>query len=348
MTDRTQEQIMEDWAGDVNAPLVSVRCTAYNHEPYIAQALDGFLLQRTNFPFEVIVHDDASTDKTADIIREYEKKYPKIIRPIYQTENQYSKRDGSIGRIMTAACRGRYIALCEGDDYWIDGNKLQMQVDFLEANREYSAYYSNVEGIDAMGRPFDYAYLFFPLYSTHSILMSDTHYYPLIGQLATCMVRKEIMLEMSKADFQINGDMVLSAIARAKGNVYYSGEKLACHRKSFVGDSWTARTYQKDLTALHYKFNRNTLIFSRDVLGKEYSDGDYYLSKFILFKLKKWLAKFDGKDGEELRELLDLCDFKMMLPFYWTRAVFEKIFKLNNSRRKICKMLCPSLSEEEL
>lgn len=339
MIDRTQEEIMRDWQGDMEQPLVSVRCITYNHEPYIAQALDGFLMQKTNFPFEVIVHDDASTDRTADIVREYEKKHPKIIRTIYQTENQYSKRDGSIGRIMNAACRGRYIAICEGDDYWIDGNKLQMQVDFLEANPEYSAYYSNVEGIDAEGKPFGYAYLSFPLYSTHSISPSDPHYYPLIGQLATCMVRREIMLEIPKADFQINGDMVLSAIARARGSVYYSEEKLACHRKSFVGDSWTARTYQKDLTVLHYKFNRNILIFSKKVLGKEYSDGDYYLSKFILFKLRKWLAKFDGQDGRDLRELLDLCDFKALLPFYWTKAAFEKVFKQNNSRRKICKTL---------
>lgn len=139
MIDRTEEEIMREWGVDnPDNPLVSVRCITYNHEPYIAQALDGFLMQKTNFPFEVIVHDDASTDRTADIVREYEKKYPKIIKAIYQTENQYSKWDGSIGRIMNAACKGKYIALCEGDDYWIDENKLQMQVDFLEKNPEYT------------------------------------------------------------------------------------------------------------------------------------------------------------------------------------------------------------------
>ena len=140
----TQEEIMKNWGVDnADNPLVSVRCITYNHEPYIAQALDGFLMQKTNFPFEVIVHDDASTDKTADVIREYEKKYPKIIKPIYQTENQYSKRDGSIGRVMNAACKGKYIAICEGDDYWIDENKLQLQVEFLEKNPEYGMCFSN-------------------------------------------------------------------------------------------------------------------------------------------------------------------------------------------------------------
>ena len=143
MIDRTEEEIMREWGVDnSDNPLVSVRCITYNHENYIAQALDGFLMQKTNFPFEVIVHDDASTDRTADIVREYEKKYPKIIKAIYQTENQYSKQDGSIGRIMDAACKGKYIALCEGDDYWIDENKLQMQVDFLEKNPECGMCYT--------------------------------------------------------------------------------------------------------------------------------------------------------------------------------------------------------------
>lgn len=139
MTTITQSQIMQHWDVDnTDTPLVSVRCITYNHESYITQALDGFLMQKTNFPFEVIIHDDASTDNTADIIREYEVKYPKIIKPIYETENQYSKHDGSIGRIMNAACKGKYIAMCEGDDYWTDENKLQIQVDFLEKHSDFS------------------------------------------------------------------------------------------------------------------------------------------------------------------------------------------------------------------
>lgn len=146
MINITQEQVMQNWGTDnAENPLVSVRCITYNHEPYIAQALDGFLMQKTNFPFEVIVHDDASTDKTAEIIREYEKKFPKIIKPIYETENQYSKHDGSLGRIVDAALKGKYVALCEGDDYWIDENKLQMQVDFLENNPEYGMCYTKAK-----------------------------------------------------------------------------------------------------------------------------------------------------------------------------------------------------------
>lgn len=120
-------------------PLVSIRCLVYNHEPFLRQCLDGFVMQQTTFPFEAIIHDDASTDGSAAIIREYAEKYPDIIKPIYETENQYSKRDGSLRRIMDAAMHpsAKYIAICEGDDYWIDPLKLQKQVDFLESHKDY-------------------------------------------------------------------------------------------------------------------------------------------------------------------------------------------------------------------
>ncbi len=121
-------------------PLVSIQCLVYNHEPFLRQCLDGFVMQKATFPFEAIVHDDASTDGSAAIIREYAEKYPDIIKPIYETENQYSKHDGSLRRVVHAAVHpsAKYIAICEGDDYWIDPQKLQLQVDFLESHPDYS------------------------------------------------------------------------------------------------------------------------------------------------------------------------------------------------------------------
>lgn len=123
---------------------VIIRCLVYNHEPYLRDCLEGFVIQQTNFPFKAVVHDDASTDNSAAIIREYAEKYPHIIEPIYETENQYSKHDGSLGRIMNAATLGRspYIAYCEGDDYWIDPLKLQKQVDYMDAHPDYSMCFS--------------------------------------------------------------------------------------------------------------------------------------------------------------------------------------------------------------
>ena len=123
---------------DWTRPLVTIRCTAYNHEPYIRDALEGFVMQQTTFPFEAIVHDDASTDGTAAVIREYAEKYPHIIKPIFETENQYAKRDGSLARIMRDAMspEAQYVALCEGDDCWTAKDKLQLLVGFLELHPE--------------------------------------------------------------------------------------------------------------------------------------------------------------------------------------------------------------------
>lgn len=120
-----------------NEILVSICCITYNHEKYIRDAIEGFLMQKTDFPFEVLIHDDASTDGTADIIREYETKYPDIIKPIYQTENQYSKGIKISATYNYPRAKGKYIALCEGDDYWTDPLKLQIQVNVLEKHPQY-------------------------------------------------------------------------------------------------------------------------------------------------------------------------------------------------------------------
>lgn len=125
---------------DMPTPLVSISCITYNHENFIRKAIESFLAQRTSFPIEILIHDDASTDRTADIIREYEQEYPELIFPIYQTENQYSK-GGLPDRINRERARGKYLAYCEGDDYWTDPLKLQKQVDFLEAHPDYSLSY---------------------------------------------------------------------------------------------------------------------------------------------------------------------------------------------------------------
>ena len=123
--------------------MVTIRCAVYNHEQYIRKCLEGFVMQKTNFKFEAIVHDDVSTDGSVAIIKEYAEKYPDIIKPIFEKENQYSKHDGSLGRIMDENSHGKYIAFCEGDDYWTDPLKLQKQIDFLESHPDYSLCFHN-------------------------------------------------------------------------------------------------------------------------------------------------------------------------------------------------------------
>ena len=130
--------------------LVAIHCLVYNHEPYLRDCLEGFVMQQTNFPFVAVIHDDASTDASAAIIREYELKYPNIIKPIYENENLYKKNKHLLRQIMNDAIDAtgaKYVAFCEGDDYWTDPLKLQKQVDFMEANPEYSMCFHKVEVI---------------------------------------------------------------------------------------------------------------------------------------------------------------------------------------------------------
>lgn len=133
----------------MNTPLVSICCITYNHAQFIRKCLDGFLMQKTDFPIEILIHDDCSTDGTTEIIREYEAKYPDLIFPLYEEENQYQQgKAGEIDFYNYRRARGKYIAYCEGDDYWTDPLKLQKQVDFMEANPEYSVCFHDFQEYD--------------------------------------------------------------------------------------------------------------------------------------------------------------------------------------------------------
>ena len=127
---------------------LSIICLTYNHSSSLFQTLDGFVMQKTKFPFEVLVHDDASTDGTRDIILQYADKYPDIIRPILEEENQWSNGIAFDKEKIWPYVRGEYVALCEGDDYWTDENKLQKQVDFLDSHPDCSLCFHPVRIVD--------------------------------------------------------------------------------------------------------------------------------------------------------------------------------------------------------
>ncbi|MGH8420012.1 MAG: glycosyltransferase family 2 protein [Pseudomonas sp.] len=131
-------------------PLLSIVCPTYNHETFLAQTLDGFLSQETTFPFEILVNDDASTDGTARVLASYVERYPQIIRPIYHQVNQFQQGKPCTPGLFKEA-RGRYIAFCEGDDYWTDPHKLQIQVDFLENHHDYVMTYHDAMTFDLHG-----------------------------------------------------------------------------------------------------------------------------------------------------------------------------------------------------
>lgn len=132
------------------SPLLTIVCPTFNQIGYISQTLDSILAQKTNFPFEILVNDDCSTDGTTQLVESYVARYPGIIRPFYHAENQYSKGITCTPRIFKHA-RGKYIAFCEGDDYWVDPHKLQIQVDFLESHPDYVLTYHDAMAFDING-----------------------------------------------------------------------------------------------------------------------------------------------------------------------------------------------------
>lgn len=148
MLNRNEQEIMQNWQGNISKPIVSICTITYNHEKFISEAIDSFLMQETDFPFEIVIGEDCSTDGTRKIIENYVQKYPNIIKMITSESNVGMQENGK--RTMKA-CRGDYIALCEGDDYWTDPKKIQIQKDFLEENKAYVICYTRVEAFDENG-----------------------------------------------------------------------------------------------------------------------------------------------------------------------------------------------------
>lgn len=235
MINKTQNEIMKNWQLE-QGTVVSIHCLAFNHEKFIAQALDSFLQQETNFPFEVIVHDDASTDKTAEIIREYEICYPKIIKPIYETENQYSKGGSHlITDIIAKYISGKYVAFCEGDDFWNNEKKLQKQVDWLEKFKAYSGCVGAclvLEEKTGEYRPREKKY-------PSLDLEIEDFIGPTIGHTSTIMMRREIYLKRldSTTPKVFSGDKLLLLLMRLNGKVAFLPEIFSVYRKNDGGVS---------------------------------------------------------------------------------------------------------------
>lgn len=262
---------------DDNKILVSIKCAVYNHEPYLRQCLEGFVMQKTNFRFEAIVHDDASTDGSAKIIREYARKYPDIIKPIYESENQYSKRDGSLSRIINAACKGKYIATCEADDYWTDPYKLQKQVDILEADPNVSMVYTAFRTVDSNGD-----FMPRPIYEKYKeISFSGDILCQLISSgnfimtLTTCIRRDVYESDIIKQS-QIGLDYLLFLTAASMGKAAYLPEETGCYRYSPQSEMNANLSYVK----------------SSYIKAKKYFVKKFLNSGIKLFALKKRICLY--------------------------------------------------------
>lgn len=238
----TEQEIIANWdLSKYHDPQVCIWCTAFQQENFIAQCLESFLCQKTNFPFEIVVHDDASSDRTADIIREYAARYPSIIKPILEEENLLSKGLIPFGMVMVNHVRTKYVATCEGDDYWCDENKLQKQYDFLEANPQYSMVGHMTKSIDANNQeietfidsvPGEYA----PPKGKEWTMVS--HY--------SAFFYRNVFLEMSQKELEdffsvyAPGDKSKPVLFRKYGKLFVLPDQMSVYRFQSSPNSYTA------------------------------------------------------------------------------------------------------------
>jgi len=243
-------------------PLVSICCQTYNHYKFISQCLDGFLMQQTAFDYEILVHDDASTDNTTAIIKEYERKYPHLFRCVYQTENQFKKQN-SLTNILFPMSRGKYIALCEGDDYWTDPLKLQKQVDVLEKNSKLAiaahGSYSLTDRLLLIDSPFEVD----TIWSTKDILVNKWFI-----MTASLMFRKS-MIDLSRNWLpQIShGDLALILLASLNGDGFYTPEPMCVYRMAGLGimSRFTVKDSKNYIVLLDHFNKRSDHKFDKEI-----------------------------------------------------------------------------------
>lgn len=225
-------------------PLVSICCITYNHEKYVENTLNGFTSQITDFPFEILIHDDCSTDHTKDILDRFAQSYKGPIQILYEEENQFSKGANIAFDILLPLVRGKYVAICEGDDWWTDPKKLQTQISFMEAHPECSLSVHNgirkncITGEQTVVNPFAH----------EGFLSEDEMYFSFMNNppTASFVVRTAVLNYfpeyLRRAPVV---DDVLRLYCYEQGSVYYF-DKVMCFRSFLHQGSWNVML-QKDL-----------------------------------------------------------------------------------------------------
>jgi glycosyltransferase involved in cell wall biosynthesis len=287
MIEKTEKEIMKNWKA-YEKPLVSICCLTYNHENFIAMSLDSMLTQETDFPFEIIIRDDCSTDNTTKIVREYAEKFPHIISTILETENQFSKGVNPFIPTYDKSV-GKYIAILEGDDYWRDDSKLQKQVAFLDNNKDYILSYNNSIVIDENNQlvkkirnpsPKDY---------TSDQMLCAEAYIP----TNTVLFRKVISLSQEQFRNTLNGDTVLWHLLGRYGKSKYQNDIIHAAYRVHSGGIWSSLDNVEQF--------KNGIITKRVL--KKISPNDFKLkaridksmNKMVAIWLHKAISSFDFK-----------------------------------------------------
>lgn len=268
---------------------VSIICPAYNHEKYIAQTLDGFLMQKTDFPIEILINDDASTDSTASIIRDYAKRFPDKVFPVLQTANQYSRGINVEQTFLIPKCRYSYTAMCDGDDYWTDENKLRIQVDALESHPDidicaHRATAINAETGESSGfqGPSDN----FRIFTPEEVIDGDG------GFVATGSIVYRTKLDDVVPEFRrINElDYGVQIDGSLRGGLLYLGRIMSVYREAVEG-SWTQRILNNPDKAAEFFERTDKMFVSLD----EYTKQKFH--DVIEYKRKENRFRFFSSNG---------------------------------------------------
>ena len=235
--------------------MVCVQMCVYNHGRYLKKAIEGVLMQETNFRYELLISEDCSTDNSREIVVEYQRRYPHVIRALLNPTNLGAEENG---RQIYETTKGKYMAVCEGDDYWTDPHKLQKQVDFLEANPDYSACYHTVQVVDEMDRKI---HINRPEYEDEDEYDYDVdawkNRFCIPGQSASMVAHNYFTDTSNKMirDFyecKDNGDGKLAVLFLIHGKIRRMKEKMACYRRTYTGSSYNARTKGRDMRLFDY------------------------------------------------------------------------------------------------
>ena len=266
--------------------MVSVFMTVYNHGRWVKQAIEGVLSQQTDFRYQIVIGEDCSTDDSRSICIAYQKKYPDKILLLL---NEHNLGMNGNGANVSAHCVGKYVAVCEGDDYWTDPHKLQKQVDFLEAHPDYSACYHSVKIVDENG--VEYTELDIPAYTSNETFTyprEDVFSMRLPGQSCTVVARNMryfVTPDVSKAydECMTNGDQKGVVLYLRYGKIYHMGDCMACYRRTYAGDSWNARTHGREMSFFIYRSFLHMEKYARYCLGINGSSRKYARSVLLGF-----------------------------------------------------------------
>lgn len=249
---------------------VSVMMVTYNHEKYLEQAILSVINQNTDFKYELLIGEDCSTDQTRKIAEKYQMMYPEIVKLITHNKNVGPlKNEADLRR----RCRGQYIAVLEGDDYWTNPEKLKRQAEFLDSHPQYIGVSHNVTVLDENGKKLPYKLQGFHHQQEHVYTKKNALRYEMIGHLSGWMYRN-IWKQMSQREFNLiknceaNSDRKLSIVLGLKGDVFFSEDEWSVYRRRYVGDGWTAKSRGKNLNLYYYEIE----VQLKELLDKCYGE----------------------------------------------------------------------------